>query len=568
MKKLVSLVLVALAWGFAPLPVSASENFQLKFDVSYKVQEDAKTTVTYNFALTNLTTEKYAAEYSLLLGKTKVEGLRAFDRTGALPIELRLADDGSKDARIEFADHVVGEGKTLNWSVLYETPDIAQKVGRLWVVTIPKPGDIVPNSDYTVKLTVPPSFGKLIWQRPGASAIGNVWPKTALMGNKITAVYAPEGVEPYQAYDFSFKYRLTNNSLLPSKLPLALPPDTQFQKIFLSYLNPRPEDVIKDEDGNWLAYYTLGPTSHRDIVASGSALVAIKPLSGAELNQQNFSPIASKIHHDLAALRQLNPTKKEQKDFTCTDFAQAFITEAKKSQITAKQVDGLVVGQGVANSDDSLHCWVEYFDSQVGQWRMIDPAWQSRTKADYFKELDFTHLSLVIHGKDPLSPVPPGLYQGVFPSKDLVVTPVNKNLDINEVPVVHVRADIPSLGTSGLPLKLKVIVENMGPTYHAGETIVISSKNFTITPKTVNTGPLPPFATREVDFQVDTGSVFAKSDGIITLTIQNQSRDYPLKLEPIHISKPVLIVGGLTGLGFISLIAQITRSLLLQKRRR
>lgn len=243
--------------------------FKVGFDLVYKIETDGKTTVTQNFSLTNLTNQYYPAEYVAKLGNKEIYNLRAFDQTGALKIET-----DKEEIHIKFANQIIGQDKTLNWTLIYETPEVARHNGRLWEIFISKPAELENASSYTVSFYFPKEFGKEIYLRPKPDIDDHTWSQAAIKPEGINAVFDPFNLAlPYQNYNFKLSYRLYNSRLYPVNMDIALPRETARQKVFLNNLSPKPVNVSLDASGNWLANYQLGPAGNLDVTATGNLAV-------------------------------------------------------------------------------------------------------------------------------------------------------------------------------------------------------------------------------------------------------------------------------------------------------
>ncbi|MBI3559389.1 hypothetical protein HY085_03240 [Candidatus Gottesmanbacteria bacterium] len=282
MKKLHRLILVFLLLFFFVKPVFADEpKFKVSFDLVYKIETDGKTVVTQNFHLTNLTNQYYPVEYAVKLGNKKIYNLRAFDQTGTFKIEIV-----KEEIHIKFNDQIVGQDKTLNWTLIYETPEVAHHNGRLWEIFIPKPAELENASDYTISLYFSKEFGKNVYLWPKPDIDDHTWSQAVIKPEGVRAVFDPFNLGlSYQNYNFKLSYRLYNSRLYPVNMDIALPRDTARQKVFLNNLSPKPVDVSLDASGNWLASYQLGPAGNLDITAVGNLAVFLP----AKIETQKFA---------------------------------------------------------------------------------------------------------------------------------------------------------------------------------------------------------------------------------------------------------------------------------------
>lgn len=597
MKRIIFLLLL---FFVLPSSVFANSDFGVRVNVTYKVREDGSTTVTENFDLKNLKTEVYPTEYVINVGDAKIAQMKAYDQRGV----LNISEIGNKKVKVTFHDAPVGIDKIYSFSVVYEASDIARRVGRVWEVSIPKPTE---GNNFTVGLYVPDSFGNIVYSKPKPSLQGLIWTENEFKTNGISIVFDPiKAAKVYQSYDFNLKYHLYNSRLYPVTMEVALPPDTSYQKIFINEITPKPIDVKIDNDGNWLASYRLGSAASLDIVATGSAAVFMEPILSKirdglpedyvkQLDLWKVNSIKRndpKNIYDFVSTYLRYDTKHSGRkgasaafnnrwSAICLDFADLFVGLTRAEKISARELEGYAytsdsTRQPSSLSKDLLHAWAEYYDKVSRQWIMVDPTWANTTGGgDYFSVWDLSHIVFAIHGINEKTPIPAGAYktetvvQAVTgqKTKDVEIIPVNQNLDVNLMPRIGFRAEIPKIVTAGWEISGKIFVDNLGPTIHSSEKIIMSSADFDVVDPILETGILPPFASRELDVKVRPLHWFNETNGIIELEINGETRNYPVKVRPIFKSNFVVVVTILLILGGISLIAQIIRGLSLQKRK-
>lgn len=268
----------------------------------------------------------------------------------------------------------------------------------------------------------------------------------------------------FQTFDFRLEYHLANTTSQAQKTTIALPPDTPYQKLFYTKLDPTPETVEIDADGNWLAKYTLQSKSATNISAQGQAHIFSFPTSShytstslpntylksakywpvadpqiISLSRQystpqdiynyvvktlkyDYSRISSSPHRYGATLALEHPTQS-----LCTEYTDLFITLSRSAGIPAREINGYALStdpkiRPLSLVSDVLHAWPEYWDEKGLVWKSIDPTWESTTGGvDYFNKLDLAHFAFVIHGSDSLTPKAAGLYKISPDSKDVDV---------------------------------------------------------------------------------------------------------------------------------------------------
>lgn len=280
MRWILTILLIGLLFlGFQPAKSLALEpRFKTSFDLYYQVNPSGLTIVRQNFRLTNLTNLYYPTELIIPLAQKQTKNIRVFDDGGAVPFDASSLNDGLQ-LRLKFSREVFGLGETLNWTIVYETGGVASLTGRLWEIRIPKPAEIEGLEDYSLNLSIPAALGKLVYITPKPASEGSYrWTKQNFSALGITAIFDPQKEnQSYRRYDFNLRYQLYNPKLYPVTVEITLPPDTNYQKIFLNNLSPRPAEVNSDQDNNWRAKYTLGPLARLEVVASGSAAVFFRP---------------------------------------------------------------------------------------------------------------------------------------------------------------------------------------------------------------------------------------------------------------------------------------------------
>lgn len=594
---------------FPPSPVLADSRFATKYDLTYKVEEAGITTVTQNFTLINKTSEFLPQEYLAKIGKKEIANIQAYDQSGPLEVKL-IGEADSRAINIKFRRLSAGFGQTFNWTLSYQTTQIAKKNGQIWEIFIPKPADVTEVDNYTIGLYVPSSFGKPYILKPAPKTSDHVWSKDELATNGIFVSYfLGEGDNPFQVYDFKLRYHLYNSRLYPVETEIALPPDTNSQQIFLQTLIPQPINVRIDQDGNWLAKFSLGPAASLDVLATGSAVVYFRPqfssdivpkagaylgwqrywettdpriVSWAKTNQTPeaiYNFVVRMLKYDfnraqdnlsrLGASAALNSPNSA----ICLEFTDLFIALARAAGIPAREVNGYAAAvnreqQPTVIAKDALHSWPEYFDRQGATWRMIDPTWGNTTGGiDYFGSLDANHIAFAIKGQSSTAPSPAGTYKGSgSQGSDVEVSYHNGPFDPNQPPKISLRSNLGATMTSGFPFAGKIYLDNNGPTLFGPSRLLIQTLRLDVLGSDQPTSAIAPFGHLELPFTI-LPLVWTQSDNdIITVQFAGFQKDYPVALSPIYTNKYIFVIGGLTALGILSLIAQIIRGLFFQKR--
>lgn len=457
-------LILAFSAFLLPKVTFAEDEFKVDANVTYKVLENGKTQVTHNIVLENLFSTLYATTYTLSL-----ENINADNVKSNVGNTIEVSHDGTKtNIKLTFSDIVVGRGEKRKFFITYENSTFAIKTGEVWEITVPKIGGIDNFKNYEVNLEIPASFGQkaYISPEPTNSRSENgyniyTFPKDVISKNGVTA-----GFGQFQVFSYNLSYHLENPVNRTSETQISLPPDTAFQKVFIEKIEPAPENVSVDVDGNWLATYKLTPRQRIDVNVLGSVQIFagyrhfLKPnedvltrnlaptqywqvddpnikklASSLKTPEEIYKYVSTKLKYDYArvtpsvsrfgAVEALNKPD----NAICMEFTDLFIALARAAGIPAREINGYAYTE---NKDlqplglvaDVLHSWPEYYDKDKQVWIPIDPTWGSTTGGeDFFNKLDLRHFAFVIHGVSDTKPFAPGSYKlGPNPQKDVFVT--------------------------------------------------------------------------------------------------------------------------------------------------
>jgi len=506
MRRVVAVFIFLLSFlFFIPKAIFAAGEFSTDVAVEYKVEETGTTLVTHTITIENLFSNLYATSYTLALDNIEPQNVRVFE--GAKNLNFNLKTDGSKTSiAIEFAEAMVGKGKTRTFNVLFEESDFAVRTGEVWEISIPRLSADETFRSYKVSLSIPNSFGNEAYVSPSPMEVKNedgravyVFDKASVQKTGVTA-----GFGAFQVFSFTLNYHLENPLAKTASVDIAIPPDTALQRVYYQLINPKPENVYVDADGNWLATYILKPRQRIDVEAKGSVQIFAGPRpfpkSTAETLAANLKPTefwqsdnpqikelatnlgSAKAIYDyvwqnlaydyervrpnverLGAVRALASPQ----NAICMEFTDLFIALARSAGIPAREINGFAYTenpeiQPLSLVADVLHAWPEYWDEASKAWIPIDPTWASTTGGvDYFSKLDLRHFTFVIHGKDSQKPYAPGSYKlGPNPQKDVFVNFGQLPEERVSTPEIEVTAAkrIPFTAT-----RFEIKIKNPGP---------------------------------------------------------------------------------------------------------
>ncbi len=497
------------------LPVQAASEFTTTFTSTYTISSDGQTQVSHTIALKNNLAHIYATDYTLSTSGDHLTHITASDESGPISTTTSV-QGGNTTIHLVIDRPAIGKDKVKTFTLNYQTIDVLESIGDTTTINIPRLARANEAESYTriVKVENQPDRPSLIYPPPNSTIqeegttvytfIGHPADSlTLLFGDSVT-------------YKLNLSYELKNKELNAVDSELALPPDTSYQHVLLDSLVPPPVSLRLDEDGNWLARYSLKPQEKLGVQAVLYATVYPQPsrydASGHELYKKSHAKYwdtSSSIVKDLAA--QLKTPENIYNylvtNFTynyagvtssakrlgasaalasptlvlCTEFTDTFVALARSSGIPAREINGYAFTTNSAlrptlTSSDVLHAWPEYYDEAKNTWVAIDPTWGNTTGGiNYFNKLDFSHIAFVRHGVEDSYPLPAGAY------KD---NPQQKSVEVevtNEVPGENPSYEIRDN-----------VIYNIGNVALVNTEVMIGDKTITLT-------YLPPYGSVPVE---------------------------------------------------------------------
>lgn len=479
-------------------------------NVKYELQENLETLVDYEITIKNIFTDRYATSYTLQLEHTSPKSIQVFQDGNPLEFTTQ-AVNGVTQVSIAFPNAVVGKGKTRTIHVSYIDTSLIMKNGDVWEVSIPRLGNASAFSSYDVELVVPEVFGDpaYISPEPSRSNVRSYY----FSINQVADAGIDAAFGSFQVYKLNLKYHVQNPLSQNSSIDVALPPDTPYQKVFIEQINPAPEKLTLDEDGNWIANYKLSANEQKEITYTGTVQVFNGSIRSIELPndvlESYLSPteywqsddpqivsLANQLrtperiydyvvetlnyNHDrvlpnsdrLGAVGALNRPN----DALCSEFTDLFVALSRAAGIPAREINGYAYSENSSTPlslvENILHAWPEYWDAAKKTWIPVDPTWEDTTEGvDYFSKLDLRHIAFAIHGKSDTLPYPAGSYKlGPYPEN-------NVDVQIGELPIA--RESTPKINIeegTGLPIikqNYKIKVFNPGPAALYNTPVVI-----------------------------------------------------------------------------------------------
>lgn len=554
-----SVFFACLSFFLFPQPAHAATNFTTDYHVVYTIDQNGITHALLNISLTNTSSQFYASSYKMQIGFDQISNVQAKDDEGAIAPDIKKDADGY-EVNLNFNKKAVGVGSKQSFTLSFDTTKLARHYGKIWEIDIP--GISNPNdfSNFIIELKVPPSFGQPSYIKPSQADKGLIFTKETLGRSGISIAFGEK-----QTYKYSLTYHLRNPNLYPITSEIALPPSTNYQDVYITNMTPKPENVILDKDGNWIAQYRLTSAQKLDVQVDGNADVALTPkqvtLTDAErkaytseekyweTNNDKIRELADELRTPEAIYAYVvNTLKYDFKRVTdekprlgaigalnspnsavCREYTDLFIAIARAAGIPAREIDGYAYTDNarqkpLSQEKDILHVWPEYYDTEKHTWVMVDPTWGSTTGGvDYFNVNDFSHFAFVLKGYSSENPLPAGGYKF---SDDAISKDVQVSFTTDEPLITNtIKTDstIPELTIAGLPIEGNVIVKNTGTSYLPEQILYLTSDTFKPGNQTLVAKGIPPYGKAEIPAKFDATSFLTNTKGDYTILVAGVS---------------------------------------------
>lgn len=487
-------------------PVFATPEFNLKQEVVYQINQQGDALVKQKLSLINNYSEIYPQNYQVKITSTNIQNIISNDSSGNILEKVETNTD-STNIFLKFNNSNLGKNQSTDFNLNYTIPRFATQKGTTWEINLPELQNINSNDSIKIIINVPLIFGNL--------SFSSVTPKEILRLNQQNQLIL-EGKDiknkkillifgDYQLFDFNLKYFIKNTKKHSIVSEIAIPPETDTQKITYQKIKPPPQNIKIDPDGNWLAEYQLDAGQQLEINLTGQAKIihSNKHQANIDINQylndQIFWPtnnstlvniaqqlknpqeiynyVVNTLTYNYSNLKYATRKGADQAilypdQSLCTEFTDLFITLSRIKGIPAREVQGFAYTNNskvkpINEYADILHAWPQYYDSQQKAWISIDPTWGNTTSGiDFFNDLDPNHFAFVFHGINSQNPPSPGFY------KDKNIKTINITFASNELNSNYFPLEIETIKQKFYqPLKLKII----NPNFNSINNIVFST---------------------------------------------------------------------------------------------
>ena len=574
------LVLIIFLLSF-PKIIFAADEFDISQQIKYQIDTSGNATVTQHIELTNNYSQIYPKEYQITLSSNKIENITGSDDLGNIIQKINQQND-STSINIVFNQANTGKGQITKFNLSYNIKDLAQSKGNTWEIALPENQSAGHQSQTETYVNIPSLFGNL--------SFTSVTPQNNIYLNNQTELYFKTASKPqkillifgdYQLFDFKFKFFLKNDSSENKEMTIPFPPETNSQKIIYREITPQPQNIDIDEDGNFLAKYTISANQTLEINLDGQAKIIHTNLNYAEIKPQLYTTsklfwetdnsslinIASQLktvkdiynyvvdtlsyktsNYDSASRQGAAMTLAFPNESLCTEFTDLFVTLCRIKGIPAREIEGFAYSNNtkikpININTDILHAWPQYYDSSKQAWVSVDPTWGKTTNGiDYFNDLDPNHFAFVFHGLNSQYPLPPGGYKDSQNIKTVNVEFAKEELatEINQL-------NFKTISNIFQPTKIKIFNSN----YSSVNSINLSvSSNYQ---KTIST--IPPLSSTEI--QIPTYSLFQNlnpDNYKIKINYNNKTIEYKIPLTQFYLSWIAIIAGIVTLIGLGGII--------------
>jgi len=592
MMRLIKKIAILLFTTYFLLPnpsVYAASEFSTSYDIEYTVDAKGLTNTRQQITLKNIYENVYATQYSIIIGSTNITEVTASDNFGEIQPEIKTEANSTK-INLNFDKHIIGKDKERNVTVNYKTPDFATVKGKVLEVGFPLLQNSEVMENYKVTIFIPNSFGNATQIIPEPDSENKNYTYSTYIFTKdelsdqdsISATFGT-----YQIYRFTLTYNLENPNTVRGRTEIALPADTNYQQVIYNSIEPRPEQVNIDEDGNWLAQYVIDPKAKLLVKAIGNIKLSYFPIPEFEsklTNEQILkytqadqywetdSEIIKAKARELVSAKQIYDylvgnftynyqrldtqtqrfgaleSLKNPQQAICMEFTDTFIALARAAGIPAREHNGYAYTENdklrpLSLNQDILHAWPEYYDSNRKQWIQIDPTWGNTTGGlNFFDKFDLDHISFVRHGVDSSYPITAGSYK----FKDSITRDVEISFD--EEFIMHNSLELvgnfPQYSFTGIPVTGFVLAKNtgLGALYNIPLRIQFINQGAAAYTQDKVIPAVPPYGFYQQDVQYKSDWKSRGGKYIVEMVSQDIRQTSTIDVKPILDFKIILLI--------------------------
>lgn len=585
-KKIGLSVMLLLVLCFLPTYTFAASDYKADYDVQYFLTDNfdnIATKVRFTIQVVNLKSDVYVKKFSIAFPRTfRIGNINASDDQGKIQ-PVVTEEEKSNKIELEFTEPNTGKNSVNHFYLDFDQDNLFKVNGNVWEVILPT---IENKSDSRYKITVNlpnATSRKLSIAKPNPDLVKGsqiIWNDPATK-----TVYAVFG--DTQNYQTELSYHLKNPKLIPVYTDITFPTDTNYQKIYISSIQPAPQMVYLDEDGNYLGRYYLSPKETKEVMFRGIIEIYAKPRKEIEelnrsriesqkkylLNENKYWSLSDftlvqnlKQPHDIYSFvvdnLEYNYKKvgranertgadailKNPNQAVCTEFSDLFIAIAREKGIFAREMQGYAYSQDqelrpISLVSDVLHSWPEYYDPTYKTWVPIDPTWENTSGIDYFSSFDLNHVVFAIHAKKSDYPLPAGMFK-LENSQDILIKPTKTTPEDN-VDLAIQSTEFPSQINDIQEYTSKIVVKNNSNVFLTNVPVEVRSDGLVIQKNKVYVDILAPLETKELSFTYRAANknmhkrtllqVFLYEQGLFSTSISVFPYAYELGIKFVYI---------------------------------
>ena len=421
-----SLVVVASLTGVIT-PVAA-EGYEYDINSRITLDKTSQVSIETNVKATANGKSGVPGVLRLPLYGTQPQNVEAKDRNGkALPVDivddsvsvrLNSIQANSSDVWLVSLSYIANEGLNVGGSNVFMAPkfdyaDINVASESLSIVSDVSLGNFVTRGQMPSNSNTAGDNFLTTWEN-----------KRGALSSSVGLLFGDNAV-----LELEFDKTLQNDGYWWKSESFVLPPDTNQQKVFIDSIEPQPNSVGLDTDGNVIVEYRIGPRQSVEVkakirIATNSYTYALEdnnllindidPVlveqytvlndtwidTSLEFSDVINKPVVELVEeiYDRVATEYSKPQGEDSFSITASR-ANSLIGELRANGIPARLVAGAVFGDGARILDNPLsHAWVEVNIPGVG-WITIDPNFEQN--GDYFGVADIQRVALALRGFDP-----------------------------------------------------------------------------------------------------------------------------------------------------------------------
>ncbi len=556
MKKIFILLLFILVFPQVILAADFKSDYQVEY---WPIEKNSEVVarVKFTISITNLRSDIYVKKIALTFPKEfSLENVISSDNKGNITPQINY-DNLKTNLGLEFNDPEIGRDTVNTFNLEFDQKKLFQKNGNILEIFLPTMTE-EKDTNYKVILNMPAgSDKKLSIAKPKPNLIQN---NQIIWQNPTTkTIYAVFGEK--QLYQVELAYHLKNPKIAPVYTDVVFPPDTLYQKNYITSIQPLPNSVFLDEDNNMIGRYNLNPKEKIDIHYRGVIELFIKPREEVKNTVQSqisyqskyllnsdknweikditpyqnlknakdiYSYIVSNLNYDYQRVTKdikrygANEALKFKNNAVCVEFSDIFVALAREKGIYAREIQGYAISQSqqlrpLSLVSDILHSWPEYYDKTQQIWMQVDPTWENTSGIDYYDALDLNHLAFVIHGKKSDYPYSAGMYK-TEETNDISVKPVSQTPE-EKILITAQKINFPQSIDDKNLTRIKFNLKNEGNTYLWNIPILIELKKLSSSITNYQIPVLAPYEEKEVVFNISSQKVKRKEIGSIIVKV-------------------------------------------------